>query len=64
MTQQFYSWVFIKKLKTNSKGYTYPDVYRNITYNSQMWKQIKYPLTDEWIYICVCTCVSVCVYQS
>ena len=31
---------------------------------AKLWKQIKYPLTDEWIYICVCACVSVCVYQS
>ena len=28
---------------------------------AKLWKQIKCPLTDEWIYICVCVCVCVCV---
>ena len=39
MTQQFHTWVFIKKKKTqkntNLKRYMYPNVHSNIIYNCQ-----------------------------
>ena len=34
---------------------------------AKIWKQPKYPSTDEWIkktQTCVCVCVCVCVYKD
>ena len=45
MTQQFHSWVYIKKKKnTNSKRYIY--VYSNINYNCQDMEAFQYTQQD------------------
>ena len=38
-----------KDKNSNSKRYMHPSVHCSTIYNSQTWKQPKYPWTDEWI---------------
>ena len=69
MTLQSHSWSYICR-KHGLKGYMHRNVHCSTVYNSQGMKQLKCPLTEEWIkkirYICtmefcVCVCVCVCV---
>ena len=50
MTQPFYFWVYILKVKKNntSKRYMYLNVYSSIIYNCQFMEKPKYPTTNEW----------------
>ena len=38
-----------KDENSNSKKYNHPNIHSNSIYNSQIWKQPKCPLTNEWI---------------
>ena len=40
------------------EGHVHPNVYSSTINNSQLWKDPKCPLTNEWIKMwCVCGCV-------
>ena len=46
MTQQFHFWVFLQRDENANLN---PHVHFSIIYSSQIWKQPKCPLMDEWI---------------
>lgn len=48
MTQPQYSWVYIKRIKSWSKGAVALCTQRGMT-TAKMWKQHRCPLTDKWI---------------